>query len=151
MTTPSSRLRVTIDANVLFSGINWEGVPSQILARALVGDLRLVLVEYVIGEARTRIAEKIPHASAKYEQFLAVCNYEVLPDPTDQEVQANLDLVYRDPFDVPIALAAIKARVDVLVSGDDDFQDEGNTRLHQALVVMTPRQFFDQVLGGEEP
>jgi hypothetical protein len=55
----------------------------------------------------------------------------------------------RDVTDVPIALAAIRAGVDVLVSEDKDFtiQNETTAELHRHLTVMLSGTFLRQVMG----
>ncbi|MDX1521926.1 MAG: hypothetical protein R3264_09890, partial [Anaerolineae bacterium] len=57
------------------------------------------------------------------EFFLVASRFELAPDPTLEEVKAHTHLV-RDATDVPIVLSAIKARVDYLVTNDQDFHDE---------------------------
>ena len=82
------------------------------------------------------------------EQFLADCDYEEVPDPGREEVERNLHLV-RDPKDVPIALAAISAGVDYLVTNDKDLtaQDETTTALRQNMQPMIVGQFLSEIMG----
>ena len=65
-----------------------------------------------------------------------------MPDPSRELVEQNRDLV-RDPKDVPIALAAIAAGVDYLVSNDKDLtaEDATTTRLRTQLQPVTGRAF----------
>lgn len=55
----------------------------------------------------------------------------------------------RDETDVPIALAAVRAGVDYLVSEDKDLttQDATTAKLRQRLVVMLSGTFLRQVMG----
>jgi predicted nucleic acid-binding protein len=84
------------------------------------------------------------------EQFLADCDYEEVPDPSPEEVERNLHLV-RDPKDVPIALAAINAEVDYLVTNDKDLtaQDETTAALRQKIQPMIVGQFLSELMGWE--
>jgi predicted nucleic acid-binding protein len=63
-------------------------------------------------------------------------------------VARHIDLV-RDPTDVPVALAAINAGVDYLVSEDKDLtiQDETTAQIRQALHVMISGTFLREVMG----
>jgi hypothetical protein len=63
-------------------------------------------------------------------------------------VAQNSDLV-RDLTDVPVALAAIQAGVDYLVSEDKDLTIQGKVaaRLHEKLTVMISGTFLRQVMG----
>jgi len=82
------------------------------------------------------------------DHFLESCDYEEVPDPTREEVERNLHLV-RDPKDVPIALAAIEAGVDVFVTNDTDFtdRDESTAVLRTKLDPMPVGRFLHDVMG----
>jgi hypothetical protein len=64
------------------------------------------------------------------------------------EIEVNKNLV-RDLSDVPIALAAIGAKADYLVSEDKDFtvQDETTVELRRHLKVMVSGTFLREVMG----
>lgn len=64
-------------------------------------------------------------------QFLADCDYELVPDPNPQEVSRNAGLV-RDPKDIPIALSAINAEVSYLVTNDKDLTAEDSSHENRA-------------------
>ena len=59
-----------------------------------------------------------------------------------------MDLV-RDPSDVPVALAAINAKVDYLDSEDKDLTVQGNTtaRMRHRLTVLISGTFLREVMG----
>jgi hypothetical protein len=61
---------------------------------------------------------------------------------------ANKNLI-RDFSDVPVALSAISAKVDYLVSEDKDFttQDETTAELRRHLKVMLSGTFLREVMG----
>src|SRR6266851_5409972 len=105
----SDKLRVMIDANVLIAGIGWPRFQYEILQHAIQNDFQLVLTLYVIDEARTGIAEIMPEFLDNFERFLALSQYENVPTPSQEELQANATLV-RDAKDIPVALAAINAK-----------------------------------------
>ena len=76
-----------------------------------------------------------------------------MPDPSAAEIVQERGLV-RDETDLPIALAAINAGVEYLVSEDKDLtaHDETTAELRQRLVVLLPGTFLRQILGwsGEQ-
>ena len=82
------------------------------------------------------------------EFFLATCQFELAPAPSVEEVQANADLV-RDVTDVPVALSAIKARPDYLVTNDKDFHTERTKTVlkKQGVQVMRVGTFLAEVMG----
>lgn len=141
-------LRVFLDANVLLAGIVSPRWPWEILRHALRGDFRLVLSPYVIRQARRRIAQRFPEFLEEFDEFLFRCPYELVPDPTPEEVQAHIRLV-RDETDVPVALAAIQAGADYLVSEDKDLSanDETTAELRRRVRVLIAGAFLREVMG----
>jgi predicted nucleic acid-binding protein len=55
----------------------------------------------------------------------------------------------RDPKDVHVALAAINAKVDYLITRDKDFTDldENTADLHQQLAIILPGTFLRECMG----
>ena len=94
------------------------------------------------------IQRRFPAYSEQFDVLLQVCLYELVADPTREQVTQHSDLV-RDSSDVPVALAAINAGVDYLVSEDKDLtvQDETTAQLRQALHVMISGTFLSEVMG----
>lgn len=138
------------DANVLIAGILFPRWFHEFLRHALKGDFKLVLSTQTIREARERMAWGTPTQQQALEQFLADCDYEVVPDPSQKQVQENAGLV-RDPKDIPIALAAINARVDYLVTNDKDLtaQDETTAALRGKIQPIIVGRFLREVMGWE--
>lgn len=136
------------DANILISGVLFPRWFHEFLRHALRGDFTLVLSPHVIEEVRERVARGTTAEQQVLEQFFEDCDYELVSDPPREEVYQNLDLV-RDPKDVPIALAAIAAGVDYLVSNDRDLTDVDATtsRLREHIQPMTVGRFLSQVMG----
>ena len=137
-----------LDANILIAGTVWPRWPYEVLQYALRGDFRLVLSEYVLEQTRFHINRRFPAYLESYNEFLNSCQYELSPDPTREQVARFIDLV-RDPSVVPVALAAIQAEVDYLVSEDKDLTviDESTSRLRQTLKVMIAGTFLHDVMG----
>jgi putative PIN family toxin of toxin-antitoxin system len=142
------KLRVMVDANILIAGSVWPRWPYEVLQYALRGDFQLVLSEYILQQARTHIRRRFPNHEVQFDRFLQACEYELVADPTREQVAQNLDLV-RDPSDVPVALAAIHAGVNYLVSEDKDLtvQDETTAKLRQELNVLISCTFLREVMG----
>lgn len=137
-----------VDANILVAGTGWPRFPYEVLQHAVRGDFTLVLTPIIIEEARRHITRLIPEASGRFEDILQAVDYELVSDPMREDVAAHPTLV-RDPKDVPIALAAIKAGVDCLVTQDRDFtdRDQSTEELHRQLTVMLPGTFLREVMG----
>lgn len=137
------------DVNVLIVGIVWPRWQYEILQHALQGDFQLVLAPLILEAARRHIREIDPRQLPRFERFLGDCDYELVDNPTREQEQQNRDLV-RDQTDVPIALAAINAKVDYFITYDADFTDEDETtqKIQEAIPgIILPPVFLRDVLG----
>ncbi|MBI4770068.1 MAG: PIN domain-containing protein [Chloroflexi bacterium] len=109
-----------IDANVLFAGSAFPRWPYEVLRHALAGDFQPVLCPLVIEQARQHLRKRFPDHLARFEAFLQKSNHELVPDPTLEQVAAHYHII-RDQSDIAVALAAIRAGVEYVVSEDEDF------------------------------
>jgi predicted nucleic acid-binding protein len=143
-----AKLRVMVDANVLVAGIAWPRFSYGVLQHAAQGDFRLALSPWIIQEAAQAIARIAPARQALLENLLAKTGYEETAAPSNEEIQAASGLV-RDPKDVHVALAAINAGVDYLVTQDCDFTDRDETTeaLRRRLQVLLPGTFLRDHMG----
>jgi putative PIN family toxin of toxin-antitoxin system len=145
------RHRVFIDANVLIRGVTFPRFPYEVLRLAARHEIVLVLSPSVLDDVRYYVGELFPNHVDKLEAFLATALVEIVGEPAPEEVKANHDLV-RDIDDVPVVLAAAKAKVDFLVSTDADLTDvdASTEKLRQMLApgkVMKVGSFLDEVMG----
>lgn len=79
---------------------------------------------------------------------MQLCDYELWADPSRDEILAHRELM-RDINDLPIALAAIRARVDCFVSEDKDFtaHTPQTAQLHRELQIMLSGAFLREHMG----
>src|SRR5262249_43631427 len=108
---------------------------------------QLVLSQQIIDEVTEEIAAKLPDQRVAFRRLLARLKPEMVPEPGVKQLARNRSLL-PDPEDVPIALAAINARVDYFVSEDKHFteQSEQNGLLHQRLNIMLAGTFLREVM-----
>jgi predicted nucleic acid-binding protein len=137
-----------VDANILYAGSVWRRWPYEVLRHALKKDFHLVLCPKVILEAREGIAADYPASSQAFERLLAALPYELVNDPSPRHVAKHATLL-PDPEDVPIALAAITARVDYFVSEDKHFtvRKGATEQFHKKVRVMLSGTFLREVMG----
>jgi hypothetical protein len=112
---------------------------------AIAGPFDLALPAQAIAEARRHLDGTSLEA---LEHFLSTAAFELIESPPDEVVAANLDLV-RSRKDVPIALALLEAGVEVLVTNDRDFTDDGATaeRFSRQVRVLLPAVFLREIAG----
>src|SRR3972149_6599365 len=141
-------LRVLLDANILIAGSVWPRWPYEVLRHAANGDFRVLLTPYIIAQAYATLTKKFPDAKPYLDDFFSLPNVEFLKNPTKSQLAKSQDLV-RDKTDIPVALAAILAKADYLVSEDKDLsdQDESTAKLRDQVVVMLAGTFLRKVMG----
>jgi len=137
-----------LDATVLIAGSAFPRWPHEVLRHALNGDFILVLSPLIILQAKTHLVKDFPNFFNSFEQLLKNCDIELVENPSPGQVKERQDLV-RDKKDIPIALSAINARVDYLVSDDKDLtvKDKTTEELRQFVKPIICGTFLKEVMG----
>ena len=145
-------LRVMADSNIVIAGVLKPRWFFEFLGHAIRGDFQLVLASQTVAEVLRWAEVKGGYRRGAVEFFLAACRFEMAPAPSTEEVQANADLV-RYATDVPVALSAIKARPDYLVTNDEDFHAEKTKAAlkKQGVQVVHVGTFLAEVMGWKSP
>ncbi len=136
------------DTTILVAGTCWPRWPHEILRASSAGDFQLVLCPYVIEQVRRVVRARFPTYVERLEGFLSLERFELVPDPSPEEVRDSVDLV-RDRSDIPIILAALNAKTDYLVSEDKDMtaRDATTAVLRQKLTVLLSGTFLREAVG----
>ena len=139
-------MRVFIDSNVLISAArNPGGNPFRAFRKAVTFPNTGMVCDQNIDEVRRIFNRKFPHQIPLLEHFFA----EALPllivaatpaDELDEEKKI------RDADDRPIMRAAIKAKADILLTGDKDFLESTITNPK----IMTIADFLEMRQSGAE-
>ena len=144
----NKQLRVIVDANTLMRGVIHPRFAFEIMNHAFKGEFKLVLIPYTIEEAIRNPAKLFPSRLQPLEQFLTKCPYALLKDPSLAELKKHDDVI-RDKTDLPLAVAAIKAKVDYLISNDKDFvgTDSTTSKIQSKVNCITAGNFLRKVMG----
>jgi len=120
-------INVLIDSNILISAIlNKQGIPYQAYKKAVEPPYQGMICEQSIEETRRAFNRKFPDKIQAYERFIstALSVVELISVPPSPHPDEN-DI--RDISDRPILRAAIKAGVNIIITGDKDFLESGLT------------------------
>ena len=131
-------MRVLIDSNIIVSAIySNNSAPHQAYNKAVDPPHQGLICEQSIEEIRRVFNRKFPDKIQAFESFIAsmLSIVEVVPvpplaHPDEEEI--------RDMDDRPILRAAIKAKADIILTGDRDFLDSTITQPR----IMTVAQFI---------
>ena len=108
--------RVTADSNIYISALNFGGKPLQLLELARAGQIQLAISNAIITETSRILYTKFhwdpSDITDAVDQILGFTNY-VHPDE-------RIDAVPTDPDDNRVLECAVKARSNIIVTGDTD-------------------------------
>lgn len=133
------KLNIFLDSSALVAGIlSRTGAAHALLVLGENEDILLTVIEYVIEESENVISSKSPRNLQSLRETITTSKLKIEKNPSNEEVQANLYLM-DDPEDVPILLAAMKAKVDYLATHDrKHFLDDPQVAKKSGLKIGTP-------------
>lgn len=134
-----SKVNIFLDSSALIAGaISENGAAHVLLQLGESEDILLTISEMVIVESERAIAKKSPHNLNDLRRLIKSAKLRIVGDPSKKEVAANLYLI-EDPNDVPILLAAIKAKVDYLATHNrKHFLDDPKVAERAEIKIGTP-------------
>lgn len=134
-----SKFNIFLDSSALIAGaISETGAAHVLLQLGESEDILLTISEMVIVESERSIAKKSPRNLNDLRKLIKTAKLRIVNDPSKKEVEANLYLI-EDPNDVPILLAAMKAKVDYLATHNHKhFLDDSKVAEKAGLKIGTP-------------
>lgn len=108
-----------VDTNVLISLLVFSSGKMNRMMEHIFMEHQLVLSSYIVEELKDVVKRKFPNKTETVEILLAKMNYEYVytPDIMDETL-----FEIRDVKDYPVLYTAMLEDVDVLITGDSDFE-----------------------------
>lgn len=128
------RIMLDIISAILFPGDKINNMMNYIFLRH-----QLVLSSYVVEELKSVVRRKFPKKEPVIEKLLLMMSYEYVYTPDD--MKENLFSI-RDVKDYPVLYTAIIEDIDILITGDRDFEDI----IIDKPLIMTPKEFSDKYI-----
>ena len=134
-----SKFNIFLDSSALIAGaISETGAAHVLLQLGESEDILLTISEMVIVESERSIAKKSPRNLNDLRRLIKSAKLRIVNDPSKKEVEANLYLI-EDPNDVPILLAAMKAKVNYLATHNrKHFLDDPKVTERAGIKIGTP-------------
>jgi len=132
-------MRIMADANIIVSAILF---PKSIIAavfKHLIDNFSLVLSKYTINEVEDVFNDKFSHRITEMKEFLQETPYELF---TLKKHKNKKYPNIRDIDDLPVLANAIESKVDLLITGDKDFDDV----LLKKPKIIKPRKYMDEYM-----
>ncbi|MCL2082552.1 MAG: putative toxin-antitoxin system toxin component, PIN family [Oscillospiraceae bacterium] len=131
-------MRIAIDTNVFVSILVFGSKPLGNMLANICENHTLVLSSYVIEELIRVVQTKFPGKLAAMDNILLNMPYE--SEYTPHKLPKHNLFEIRDIKDEKVLYSAITADVDILITGDKDFQDLGLEHPE----ILTPSEFLKQ-------
>lgn len=130
---------IFLDSSALIAGaISETGAAHALFQLGESEDIHLTVSEMVIVESERSMARKVPHNLNDLRVLIKRSKLRIVANPSKKEVQTHLYLI-KDPNDVPILLAAMKAKVDFLATHNrKHFLDDPNVSEQSGIQIGTP-------------
>lgn len=132
-------MRIMLDTNVLISAILFPGDKINNMMNYIFLRHQLVLSSYVVEKLKSVVRRKFPKKEPVIEKLLLMMSYEYVYTPDD--MKENLFSI-RDVKDYPVLYTAIIEDIDILITGDRDFEDI----IIDKPLIMTPKEFSDKYI-----
>jgi len=134
-------MRIMLDSNVLISAALFRSPSINELMEFIFDNHTLVLASSVIDEVKGVVGYKFLHRQSDIDAYFEAINYElVVTDGIDDSY-----IIIRDNDDRKVIASALKAEVDVLITGDSDFFE----RDYAGIQILTPRKFLNKFANKE--
>ena len=117
-------MKLSVDANILISGLLFEGNERLLLELGRYGTCELVTIEYVRGEVADFLGRPAVRLSEEEQRkLLALLDRSVVArrDPPIADVRAALGRL-RDQDDIPVLVGFEGSEADYLVTGDRELR-----------------------------
>ncbi len=134
-----TEVNIFLDSSAFIAGVlSATGAAHTLLMFGEDETILLTVSEWVVRESEEVLNRKSPKNIKALRNSLLTSKFQIVPDPSDEEIQANLYLV-EDRDDVPVLLAAIKAKVDYLATHDHKhFLDDPKVVERAGIKIGTP-------------
>lgn len=130
-----------MDTNVLISMMLFPTRRFRDLLDCITREHTLVLSSFVIGELEAVTERKFPDKKDAVDRFLANLSYELAYTP--HKMPGGLFEI-RDQNDYPVLYTAVVENVDILVTGDRDFQEVKIEKPE----ILTPSELFERLFSN---
>jgi uncharacterized protein len=129
-------VKVFLDTNVLVSGFATRGLCADVI-RLVLAEHELITADVVLNELKRALKHKIQLPGEQIQEILTFLESQtVQPKPTSPS-----SIPVRDEDDQWVLAAALAARADVFVTGDNDLLDVANEV--SGLTITDPRGFWN--------
>ena len=136
-------MRIMLDTNVLISTILFNSYKLKAIINYICDYHKLVLSTYILDELEYVTIRKCSNKLIEMYDFISSLPYEV--EYTPEYAFDKLEIEMRDSKDLPVLYSAIMSKVDILITGDKDFEGI----IVDGLEIIKPNDFYKKYINNE--
>lgn len=130
-------MNVFVDANIIVSGIVFNGKEHKLLLKGLSKRTQLITSEDVLDEVVGVLNKKFPEHAGLVKEFLRLIRVKIsLRGDYEKSIKAG---IVRDEADAHVLAAALETKCSVIVTGDRDLLALGR---YHGIKIKTTSQFL---------
>lgn len=129
-------MRIMLDTNVLLSALMFPGEKMDAIMQTVFSKHTLVLSSFVVDELKAVVKKKFSNRAKTIDMLLSRMSFDFVYTP--ETMDRSLFRI-RDPKDYPVLYTAVTEDVDILITGDKDFEAIEIDKP----VIMTPSEFYE--------
>ena len=132
------KTKATLDTNILISALGWKGKPKQVFAKALNGEVELVISDKQFDELeRVLDYPKFCFTEEQKKRFKAL----VLSVATLVKPEEKINVIKEDPDDNMVLECGVAGKVDYIVTGDPDLL---KLKEFRSIKIRTAKEFLKE-------
>ena len=131
-------MRIMLDSNVIISIIVFNSKNLKKMLEIIIDKYKLVLSSYVLDELKEVVKRKFKNKLFDLDEFLYNLPFEIYYTP-ETIINKNLAEI-RDIKDAPVLYSSIMSDVDILITGDKDFDNLDIEKPE----ILSPSQFLEK-------
>jgi putative PIN family toxin of toxin-antitoxin system len=133
-------MEIMADSNIIVSAILFPKSNVAKVLEYIFDNHTLVLCDYIINEVKNVFLDKFPYRIDEMEIFINRIKYKLVKL---EEMNISKYPKIRDVNDFPVLSTAIESNVDILITGDKDFDEI----MIDKPKIIKPRIFMDEYMN----
>ena len=131
-------MRIMLDSNVIISIIVFNSKNLKKMLEIIIDKYKLVLSSYVLDELKEVVKRKFKNKLSDLDELLYNLPFEIYYTP-ETIINKNFAEI-RDIKDAPVLYSSIMSDVDILITGDKDFDNLDIEKPE----ILSPSQFLEK-------
>ena len=131
-------MRIMLDTNVIISILVFDSKKLKKMLKIITDNYKLILSSYVLYELDEVIKRKFKNKKYDLDEFLYNIPFDIYYTP---ETIINKNFMgIRDIKDAPVLFSSIMSDVDILITGDKDFENLDIEKPE----ILSPTEFLEK-------